>query len=54
MTDATDLCRGFGRGAGPRRSRSRMLRPPGRRSMRRLAEKPANLRFFLRSMVSKG
>jgi hypothetical protein len=27
---------------------------PGRRSMRRLAEKPANLRFFLRSMISKG
>ncbi|MEU5310109.1 hypothetical protein [Streptomyces sp. NPDC021562] len=46
MTDATDLCRGFGRGSGGW--------PPGRHSMRRLAEKPANLRFFLRSMVSKG
>ncbi|CCK27262.1 hypothetical protein BN159_2883 [Streptomyces davaonensis JCM 4913] len=28
--------------------------PPGKHSMRRLAEKPANLRFFLRSMVTKG
>lgn len=28
--------------------------PPGRRGMRRLAEKPANLRFFPRSMISKG
>lgn len=28
--------------------------PPGRRSMRRLAEKPANPRFFARSTLSKG
>ncbi len=28
--------------------------PPGGHSMRRLAEKPANLRFFVRSMISKG
>ena len=46
MTDATWLCRGIGRGSGGR--------PPGRHSMRRLAEKPADLRFFVRSMLSKG
>ncbi|MFE0331792.1 hypothetical protein [Streptomyces sp. Y2F8-2] len=46
MAEATGLCRGFGRGSGGC--------PPGRHSMRRLAEKPANLRFFVRSMVTKG
>lgn len=46
MAEETGLCRVFGRGSGGR--------PPGRHSMRRLAEKPANLRFFVRSMVSKG
>lgn len=28
--------------------------PPGRHSMRRLAEKPANLLFFARSTLTKG
>ncbi|MFC5953757.1 hypothetical protein ACFP51_04395 [Streptomyces pratens] len=46
MAEETRLCYSLGRGAGGC--------PPGKRSMRRLAEKPANLRFFLRSMVSKG
>ncbi len=46
MADATDLCRGPGQGSGGC--------PPGGHSMRRLAEKPANLRFFVRSMISKG
>ncbi|MEU9353701.1 hypothetical protein AB0D65_22725 [Streptomyces griseoloalbus] len=48
MTETTRLCRspGPGRGSGGR--------PPGRRSMRRLAEKPADLGFFLRSMIIKG
>ncbi|MER7487470.1 hypothetical protein ABTY20_16480 [Streptomyces sp. NPDC126497] len=48
MAETTRLCRtsGPGRGSGGC--------PPGRRSMRRLAEKPANLRFFARSMITKG
>ncbi|MGC0329345.1 hypothetical protein RKD23_002335 [Streptomyces sp. SAI-170] len=46
MADATWLRRSFGRGSGGC--------PPGRHSMRRLAEKPADLRFFVRSMLSKG
>ncbi|WP_345623655.1 hypothetical protein [Streptomyces ziwulingensis] len=46
MAEPTELCRGDCRGSGGR--------PPGKHSMRRLAEKPANLRFFVRSMVSKG
>ncbi|MFF9770854.1 hypothetical protein ACF1GT_30465 [Streptomyces sp. NPDC014636] len=46
MADATRPCRGVGRGSGGR--------PPGQHSMRRLAEKPANLGFFVRSMITKG
>ncbi|MBL1108233.1 hypothetical protein JK361_27200 [Streptomyces sp. 5-8] len=46
MADETRLCRGFGRLSGGR--------PPGEHGMRRLAEKPANLRFFVRSMITKG
>jgi hypothetical protein len=46
MAEGMRLCRVLGRGSGGC--------PPGRRSMRRLAEKPANLRFFARSLVSKG
>jgi hypothetical protein len=46
MTSATWLCRGVGRGSGGR--------PLGRHSMRRLAEKPANLRLLVRSKVGNG
>ncbi len=41
----TDASRFFCRGPGS---------SPGRHSMRRLAEKPANLRFFARSMLTRG
>ncbi|MFJ9739691.1 hypothetical protein [Streptomyces sp. NPDC101166] len=46
MADPTRLCRSLCWGSGGR--------PPGRHGMRRLAEKPANLCFFARSMVTKG
>jgi hypothetical protein len=46
MAEATGLCHGFGRRSGEC--------PPGRHGMRRLAGKPANPRFFVRSTVTKG
>lgn len=48
------VTQGFGRGSGPWRSHCQAQRPPGRPSMRRLAERPANLLFFGRSILTKG